>query len=77
MNPDPLEASFKALNFLFKCMFLSKVGFRCSQGNYRQLPITHSDWLKAKLSTNALIGRERNPPLLVKPCCDVTKIPAN
>jgi hypothetical protein len=25
-----------------------------------------SDWLRAKLSTNALIGRERNSPLLLQ-----------
>jgi hypothetical protein len=35
-NPDPLEALFKILYFLFKCVFLPEVGFLCSQGDYLQ-----------------------------------------
>ena len=46
--PDPLEALFQTLYFLFKCMFLPEVGFPCCRETtyYNQLRI--------------LIGLERN-----------------
>jgi hypothetical protein len=34
-NPDPLEALFKSLTFLFK-FFVPEVDFLCSQGNVLQ-----------------------------------------